>query len=474
VTSLVQILTDWLPGQRWFAAKGVQLERIDLASQSRLFDDLDGAAVDHVLVEVESPLGVQHYQLFIGWRETVPENLQRWAIGELDGRTGYDALHDPGFTSALIAGLAAGREWGELRLIPEPGAVIDPSATGRVLSGEQSNTSIIYTAPATSAARDPFGGILKVYRRLEPGTNPDVEVHRALHKEHSFSVARPLAVLEADLDGQPTTLGFLSAFFRAAEDGWDLATSAVAALLAASDGASTAPSEDGNSAPPSEDGNSAQFTEESKRLGATVGEIHRDLAHAFTSRELSRDAWQDVVGAMITEAQRVAGFVPPIAERLDRIVATFERARDLDTAVVVQRVHGDLHLGQTLRTPTGWAVIDFEGEPAKSLAERKSHTLAAKDVAGMLRSFDYAANHLRPSGVDSPEQVAAATEWATANREAFLAGYASVDGAPPLGAVEVITAFELDKAVYEVAYEHGNRPSWTAIPLHAVDNLIES
>jgi maltokinase len=205
-----------------------------------------------------------------------------------------------------------------------------------------------------------------------------------------------------------------------------------------------------------------------------VGEIHRDLAHAFGSKELSRDAWQHVVAGMISESRRVAEYVPPIAERLDAIVATFQRAADIDTPVVVQRVHGDLHLGQTLRTRTGWAVIDFEGEPAKSLAERKAPQLAAKDVAGMLRSFDYAANHLRPAGVDSPDQVAVAEDWARANREAFLSGYASAPDAPQLAGEEVVTAFELDKAVYEVAYEHGNRPTWTAIPLHAVDNLIES
>ena len=97
----------------------------------------------------------------------------------------------------------------------------------------------------------------------------------------------------------------------------------------------------------------------------------------------------------------------------------------------------------------------------------------AKDIAGMLRSFDYAANHLLPTGATDQQQTYRATEWATRNRTAFLQGYASANGAPPLGAPEVIRAFELDKAVYEVAYEHGNRPGWEPIPLHAVANLIK-
>ena len=199
--------------------------------------------------------------------------------------------------------------------------------------------------------------------------------------------------------------------------------------------------------------------------------MHRDLVSEFGAVELSADAWSHVVDAMVAEAQRVASYVPSIAALLPDITAAFERARSLSAPVVVQRVHGDLHLGQTLRTPTGWAVIDFEGEPAKSMAERKERYLAAKDVAGMLRSFDYAANHLRPEGRSTAAEVAAAEEWAAASRAAFLRGYRTALGDDALSPPEVITAFELDKAVYEVAYEYSNRPSWEPIPLHAVHTL---
>ena len=178
---------------------------------------------------------------------------------------------------------------------------------------------------------------------------------------------------------------------------------------------------------------------------------------------------------MITTAQTVAGHVPSIAENLPGIVAAFERvsAGGLPSAgVQVQRIHGDLQLGQTLRTLTGWAIIDFEGEPAKSMAHRRDLHSPLRDVAGMLRSFDYAANH--SGGAADSQHAYRAQEWATRNRNAFCEGYAAVAGTDPRAAGPLLTAFELDKAVYEVAYEHGHRPSWEPIPLQAVVRLINT
>ncbi|MEO5832926.1 MAG: aminoglycoside phosphotransferase, partial [Nakamurella sp.] len=399
MSSLTELLNDWLPRQRWFAAKGVDLHSITTASTGRLTERLDtpdgAVALDHLILQVQSPLGRQHYQLFVGWRDWLPDRLIHAAIGEAEGRIAYDALHDPAVATELLAGLAVGRRWGDLRLVPEPGADIDPTARGRVISGEQSNTSIIY---------GDFG-ILKVYRRLEPGVNPDVEIHRALSAAGSLHVARALAVMESDAlapDGdpttEPTTLGFLSSFFANSADGWAMATASVRDLLAEGDLRA--------------DEVGGDFAAESFRLGVAVAEVHRDLAAAFGEVTLSGAAWSDIVTAMQVEAGRVAGHVPSIAEQLPQIVATFEAARTLDTPVVVQRVHGDLHLGQTLRTLTGWAIIDFEGEPAKSLPQRKERQLLAKDIAGMLRSFDYAAHHLLPTGATESQQTYRAAEWA--------------------------------------------------------------
>jgi maltokinase len=138
--------------------------------------------------------------------------------------------------------------------------------------------------------------------------------------------------------------------------------------------------------------------------------------------------------------------------------------------VPIHQIHGDLHLGQVLRTTTGWVLIDFEGEPGATPEQRSVPRSPLRDVAGMLRSFDYAAFHLLPGSDDRDDdrqRAARATEWSDRNRDAFCAGYAEV-GEDPREQSVLLRALELDKAVYEVRYEHHNRPDWAAIPLAAI------
>lgn len=333
---LADLLAVWLPSQRWFAGKGGELGPVTIAARSTVADNHDGARIEHIILEVATSTGIQHYQLFLGWRRSLTERLAHSIIGSMNGETAYDALHEAAVSSRLIAGIANNESWGELRLSPEPEADIDADAPGMVIGGEQSNTSIIFGDSA----------ILKVYRRIEPGINPDVDIHRALKAAGSKHVAAPLGVIEADVSGENTTLGFMASFFANSADGWAMATASVRDLLAEGDLRA--------------DEVGGDFAAESHRLGEAVAEVHRDLAAAFGTEDVDADGWQITVNQMIAEAESVAAHVPSLAAQLDGIRATFEAARGAGGAAVRQRIHGDLHLGQTLRTLRGWVVIDFE------------------------------------------------------------------------------------------------------------------
>ena len=366
----------------------------------------------------------------------------------------YDGLWDLRVTEWLLDAIREGRTVGDLRFVPEPDAKIAERVAGRVLGVEQSNTSVSWGERS----------ILKLFRRVLPGLNPDLEVHRALRSVGSSEVAALQGAIEGTFDGEPFTLAMLQDFAANSADGWSMALASVRDLLAEADLRA--------------DEVGGDFAGEASRLGETVAVVHDELRRALG--ETSRDArelaavWHERLGATVAE-------VPVLAPYVDAIRATYDAVAGLAEGMPTQRVHGDLHLGQTLRTPRGWLLIDFEGEPAAPLAERVRPDSALRDVAGMLRSFDYAAFHQilarEPAAFDDAAHDSQLTwranEWAERNRAAFCEGYARASGTDPRDQRALLRAFELDKAVYELLYETRSRPAWAPIPLASIARLSQ-
>ncbi len=350
-----ETLAEWMPAQRWFAGKGARI--IDLA----IVADTELAGGDptlrHLMVAVSQGAVVDTYQVLVGVRAELPDELRHAVIGVAeDDRIAYDALHDPELTRLLLRAIAEGGMSGPLRFAREPGAEVETDLDSLVLTGEQSNTSLMFGETS----------ILKIFRRPSPGPNPDLEVPRALARLGSPHVAEPLGWIETRLDGAPTVLGILSIYLRTAADGWSLAATSVRDLYASEGTAADA---------------GGDFAGEAHRLGEATAEVHRDLADAFGTEVLPAEAHSQLAEQMFRRLDVAIAIVPELGRYADLIGTAFSDLAKVDTPMIVQRVHGDYHLGQVMRTLTGWVVLDFEGEPATPLAQRRARSTALRDVA---------------------------------------------------------------------------------------------
>jgi len=442
VMTFSEALAAWLPGQRWFAGKGTPITGLAVAADTTLVDGDPG--LRHLIVAVTQDTGTDLYQLFIGLRADLPDRLAHVRIGPAGGGlAGYDGLHDPELTATLLAAMAGQEPIGPLRFACRPGAEIDTGVESLVLTAEQSNTSLLFGEEA----------ILKVFRRLSPGPNPDLEVPDALARLGSPHVAAPLGWITTETDGMPMVLAVLSSYLRAAVDGWSLAATSVRDLYAS--GCAQAAQAGGD------------FAGEAERLGEATAEVHRDLAQAFGTRELPARAYREMSAQLLHRLDQAAAAVPALARHDRALRAAFEDVATLSDPLEVQRIHGDYHLGQAMRTHAGWVLLDFEGEPAVPLEHRRAYFPALRDVAGMLRSLDYAAR-FQLAAQSGTGQATAARDWVRRNQTAFCAGYARAGGTDPGKHGILVRALTLDKAVYEVMYEARNRPSWLPIPLGSI------
>lgn len=417
-------LTEYLTQQRWYAGRNRELTSAEPALVVALRDD-----VDLVLLDVDYDDGPgERYQLVL--RRLV------------DGDTAFDAMGDPEVANLLLGLIAESATVGPVAFALEPGARLPLAAPSRVVSAEQSNTSVVFGEAA----------ILKVFRRVTSGVNPDIELTRVLSRAGSPHVAPLLGTMS--LEGGPeTALGMVARFADNAAEGWDMAVASTRDLYAEGDLYA--------------DEVGGDFAGESERLGQAVAAVHATLA-----AELGTATALFPVATMLERLAEVTASVPQVREFAAAIEARYRALEG--QPITVQRIHGDLHLGQVLRTPETWLLIDFEGEPGQSLEQRRAPDSPLRDVAGVLRSYQYAAFQRLTEGGGNDQRrkqlAARAREWADRNRTAFCAGYAEGGGTDV--DADLLVAYELDKAVYEAGYEARHRPHWLDLPLGAIANIV--
>jgi maltokinase len=428
VEQIAALLPDYLARQRWFAGEKVP-DAIEV--------------VDHELIQKESPCLVwllarvpgdeASYQLLVGLRpltdtEDFLEGKGRGFLGDVETDDGpvlaYDALVDPALAPHV------------LRIVAPDVEV----STMRPIAVEQSNTSVVFDDAV----------ILKVFRRVHDDPNPDVEIVDALTAAGYEHTAKSLGTWQRD----GRDLAVAREFLAGGADGWHLALTSLRDLY----DRRIAPEECGG-----------DFAPEASRLGEATAALHVALAGAFGRSTATPAAWSDSLHAGLIDAPDVSG-----------VDARYDALRSLVDAGAAIRIHGDLHLGQVLRTDAGWYVLDFEGEPRIPISERRKPSSPLRDVAGMLRSLHYAAEValLERHEIPDDDLRRLADAWVERNRAAYLDGYLATEGVDellPSGEAErnvVLDAFELGKAVYEVGYEREHRPEWERIPRSAIERLL--
>jgi trehalose synthase-fused probable maltokinase len=429
-----QAVIDFVTNQRWFGSKTRHVSHASVVDRATLRDA--DPALDLQLIEIRFDTGTHEtYQLLTD--------------------DGFDALGDPRQVRELVHMIRGGAKIPAGEGIVEFAPVAGFAGFGqelreaRQITAEQSNTSIVFDEEL----------ILKVFRRLEAGINPELELLRFLTERGFENIAQLVGWYAYSGRPMDATLGILQRFVSGGQDGWELALNTMA---------------DGS------DG----FLEKVRRLGEVTGEMHTLLGSdpsdpTFSPEVPSPESLgmltatiDDEIESIFLELPDDNDVVAPIRGRGEEVRERLRLLTYIGSIGRVIRHHGDFHLGQTLWARDDWVILDFEGEPARSLTERRRKRSPLRDVAGMLRSFAYAASATsRLRGVETPPH------WEARARSEFLDGYRStVDHTlVPAGAQmeNLLAVFELEKAVYELRYELNNRPDWAGIAVAGILRMLD-
>jgi maltokinase len=448
----LEAVSEWLVAQRWYAAKSRRIAALEVQEGVPLADD---PPLLLALVQARFATGSHDlYQLPLAFLS--PAQGQTGSpVTRTKEWTAVDAVADPELVRELLRHIDAEAtiETGEgcVRFAkPELSGPLPADAPARPIGVEQSNSSIVFGDET----------VLKVFRRLEPGINPELEMLRFLTRRQFPNIAPLQGWYEYEGRSFGATLGVAQRFYPQAVGGWELALDKIR----------TDP---------------ASFLIELAGLGTVTAEMHNALASdandpAFSPEEPSAEALALLTATIDEDVERAFVRLPDD----ERVAAIAGRGQDVRERIATRaqlgvggraiRTHGDYHLGQTLHRPSEWLIIDFEGEPARPLYERRFKASPLRDVAGMLRSFAYAT-----SAVAIMYDQPAPGQFEERARQTFLEHYLqTIDPALlPAGEsaiVNLLSIFELEKAIYELQYELDNRPEWLPIPVSGIARLLES
>lgn len=416
IPGLRELLIEWLPRQRWYTGKNATPQ---LSVTVELLDDPAARLARAVVCDnARGTAELYHVPLALHRkRAPLPDAA---LVGVSSAGWVYDGCFDPAYAAWLLARTAR-----------------SSVQNARILTGEQSNTSIV--CETVDGGGRPV--VIKVFRVLADGVNPDVELQEILSRAGTARVPQFLGSVRGSWVRAGTSeagdLAIAQEFIAGATDAWHMALDCLRTGRAF----------------------------DATSLGAATAEVHRLLASACGTASATPADRAALVRTWHERAAAAAREVEEVRSHLAEAHALYERAAHVSWPPL-QRVHGDFHLGQVIQAPhRGWVLLDFEGEPMRPLADRRRRDLALRDIAGMLRSFDYAA-----AASSSPGRSA----WAHRAREEFLDGYGAEAGTDPRRHGDLLTALELDKAFYEVLYEARNRPTWIRVPLTAITGLLRS